>query len=222
MRCLVTGGGGYIGTSLCRALTRAGHDVTVIDSFMFGREPLERSLAGRAAVVIEADIRDARAVRRALRGADAVIHLAALANDPSADFDQRLTREINRDAVLQLLDLAERARVSRFINASSASVYGIAGQEATEETKLAPLSLYAKLKAETEADVIDAASNSFTVTSVRAATVFGYSERQRLDLVVNVMTASAVAYGELTVLGGTQLRPNVHLDRPRCCLPCAA
>jgi nucleoside-diphosphate-sugar epimerase len=213
LQFLVTGGGGYVGTRLCPALLSHGHQVRVLDSFLFGRSWLRAAdPEGRIDVVV-GDIRDRDSVRSALDGVDVVVHLAAMANDPSAELDPGITRAVNRDAVISLVDLCLEAGVGRLVNASSATVYGIrSGRDLDEDAELNPISLYGVYKAETERHILSAAQASLVTTSLRAATVCGVSPRQRLDLTVNLLTAQAVRGGRIRVFGGRQYRPNIHLD----------
>lgn len=211
---LVTGGAGYIGSVLVPELLARGREVTVLDSFLFGRRSLD-AVAGHPGLrLIEADLRDAAAVREALRGGafDAVIHLAAISNDPSSELDPELTRAVNRDALAVLFEEAKAAGVRRLLYASSASVYGIKDErEVTEDLPLEPLTLYARYKAEGEEILNALADDRFCGVSVRAATVCGWSPRLRLDLTINILTEHALTRGEIRVFGGDQERPNVHV-----------
>ena len=207
-RVLVTGGAGYVGSVLVPKLARE-YEVTVLDACIFG-QPTWRDEHIR---MVCGDIRDRTAVAEALQGAQAVIHLAALGNDPASDLDEAATRAINYDATGTLVDASHAAGVQRFIYASSSSVYGVKEEEhVTEELSLEPITLYARLKAEAEEFMVRAASADFTTTSVRAATVCGVSPRQRFDVIVNIMARLAETTGRITVFGGNQYRPNVHID----------
>ncbi len=197
----------------------ADNQVIIFDAMWFGREALDSAIAdsGHAenATVIEGDIRDGASVETLLgdTSIDAVIHLAAVSNDPCSDLDAELTRSVNLDATNVLMRTAKKCGVSRFINASSASVYGIKEDpNVTEELTLEPLTLYAKYKAETEATLGDLVDDSFCGASLRAATVCGYSPRLRLDLTINILTYHALTRGEIRVFGGEQMRPNIHIQ----------
>lgn len=208
---LVTGGGGYIGCRLVPALLAAGYQVRVVDRFLFGRQALD-AVAG-AARIIAADIRDRKTVATALDGVDAVIHLAAFSNDPSAELDEAETRSVNGDAVYDLHSLSVDASVQRFINASSASVYGVRAEEhVVETTPCTPVSLYARLKLETDRYLALASTPATETVSLRSATVAGYSPRMRLDLTANIFAAQVAQTGVITVHGGQQSRPMVHID----------
>ncbi|MDP2932325.1 MAG: SDR family oxidoreductase [Chloroflexota bacterium] len=207
-RILVTGGCGYVGTVLVPKLLRR-YPVTVLDSLLFGNHLKPAANLS----VVEGDIRDARLMRSLLSKATDVIHLASIANDPCSDLDPALTYQVNRDAVAQLVNTAKEVGVSRFISASSSSVYGVKEEESvTEDLSLEPLTLYAKTKAESEKIVAAAAGNGFTTVSIRSATVCGPSPRMRFDVIVNIMAKSAIVDGTITVFGGGQHRPNIHID----------
>jgi nucleoside-diphosphate-sugar epimerase len=207
-RVLITGGCGYIGSVLVPKVARL-YPVTVVDNLWFGNH----LPPGADVQVVQADIRDTDRLRTLLAGVTDVIHLAAIANDPASDLDPDLTRAINYEAVADLVAAAKASGVRRFISASSSSVYGVKDEpEVTEDLVLEPLTLYAKYKAQTETIVRDASADGFDGVSVRSATVCGHSPRMRFDVIVNIMTRLAVTNGRLTVHGGDQQRPNVHLD----------
>ena len=212
---LVTGGAGYIGAILVPKLLDRGHEVTILDGFSFGYEPLDPVADDDALEMIEGDIRDDDLVDRVFDEGDfdAVIHLAAISNDPSSKLDADLTTSVNRDAVQYVMKAAKEAGVDRLLYASSASVYGIKETEdVTEDLPLDPITLYAKYKAEGEEYLNGLVDEDFCGTSVRAATVCGYSPRLRLDLVINILTSHALENGQIRVFGGDQMRPNVHVE----------
>ncbi len=212
-RILVTGGAGYVGAVLVPQLLRAGYAVRVLDLYIYGREPLNAVRGNPNLEEIEGDIRDTELVRRALTGCDAVIHLACISNDPSVELDESLSRTINYEAFIPLVRLARDAGVRRFIHASSGSVYGVSDDpNVTEEHPLVPVSLYNKFKAMCEPVLLEAQSPNFAPVIVRPATICGYSPRQRLDLTVNILTNHAVNAGKITVFGGSQMRPNLHMQ----------
>lgn len=202
---LITGGCGYIGTVLTLSLIESGHRVTVFDTQWFGNYlPSKPNLT-----VIQGDIRKHTEVP--MQGIDAVVHLANVANDPCAELNSKLTWEIN---ALSTMFLAERAiafGVPQFIYASSGSVYGIKDEaEVTEDLSLVPITDYNKAKMISER-VLLSYSDRISVQIIRPATVCGYSPRMRLDLSVNILTWSALRDGCITVFGGSQTRPNIHL-----------
>lgn len=205
MKVLVTGGAGYVGHRLVPALLGAGHEVIVMDTYWFGNyfKPHPNLAHWRS------DIRDVHA----FRGIDTVIHLACLSNDPSSEIDAELTKSINLDAFEPLVVDAKRAGVKRFIYCSSSSVYGVSDSpDVTEDHPLVPITLYNRYKAECEPLLFKHQSDDFVCTVLRPSTICGYSPRMRLDLAVNILTNLAVNTGTITVHGGQQMRPNLHID----------
>ncbi|MGD0476382.1 MAG: NAD-dependent epimerase/dehydratase family protein [Candidatus Velthaea sp.] len=209
----VTGGAGYVGSVLVPKLLARGHRVTVFDLYLYGREPLAnlRGAAGLREIV--GDLRDGDAVARGIAGCDAVIHLACISNDPSFELDPELGKSINYDCFPQLVAASKAAGVRRFVYASSSSVYGVSDSpEVTETHPLVPLTDYSKFKALCEPILLSAATPSFIPVVARPATVCGYSPRMRFDLSVNILTNHAVNRGKITVFGGSQTRPNIHIE----------
>ena len=207
MALLVTGGCGYIGTRLTEALLeRTDHDVTVLDTTWFGNylQPHPRL------TVRVGDIRQLEELD--LTGFDTVFHLAGIANDPSADLDPYRSWEVNVLATMRLVDRAARQGVSQFIFPSSGAVYGVRSEpRITEDLDLMPISDYNKTKMVAERVILSYADR-MTTTIFRPATVCGFSPRMRLDLTVNLLTMQALSRGTMTVFGGTQVRPNIHID----------
>jgi nucleoside-diphosphate-sugar epimerase len=209
---LVTGGAGYVGAILVPKMIEAGYKVTVLDLFMYGEDVLKPS-RGPNLREVKGDIRDPEVVKQALQGCDAVIHLACISNDPSFELNPDLGRSINLDAFVPLVRASKAVGVKRFVYASSSSVYGIKdGVEVTEDLSLEPLTDYSKFKAECEVLLKQEEAPGFTTVTIRPATVCGYSPRQRLDVVVNILTNLGVHKGEVSVFGGAQLRPNIHIE----------
>jgi len=207
---IVTGGAGYVGAVLVPKLLASGHRVKVLDLYWFGEDvlPPHNNLEQ-----IRGDVRDRDALNRAMRGCDAVIHLACVSNDPSFDLDPELGRSINFDCFPQLISLAKEHNVGRFIYASSSSVYGVKDEDrVTEDLTLEPLTDYSLYKAKCEELLIEAREPGFTTLILRPATVCGYSPRLRLDLTVNILTSHAINRGKITVFGGAQKRPNIHIE----------
>lgn len=209
---LVTGGAGYVGSVLVPHLLQRGHRVRVLDLYLFGRQPLATVRGHPRLEEMTGDIRDRAAVAVAVAGVDVVVHLAAISNDPSCDLDPELTRSVNLDSFAPLVQLSRAAGVQRFIFASSSSVYGISdAAEVREDHPQRPITLYNQYKGECEKLLFEAQSSDFTTVAVRPATLCGRTPRQRLDLTVNILTAHAVARGVITVFGGSQQRPNLHV-----------
>lgn len=206
MHILVTGGCGYKGTVLVPKLLDRGYDVTVIDTMWFGNylKPHENLK------IIKGDIREIEKV--SLDTIDTIVHLSSVANDPCGDLDPKLTWEISALATMQLADKAVRKGIKNFIYASSGSVYGIKEEDqVTEELELKPISEYNKTKMIAER-VLLSYLDKMNVQIIRPATVCGYSPRMRLDVSVNMLTMQALRRGKITVFGGQQVRPNVHID----------
>lgn len=211
-RVFVTGGAGYVGAVLVPKLLEAGHEVTVLDLFLYGDQVLDAVKDHPGLRLVRGDLRDQALLRQAVPGSDAVIHLACISNDPSFELDPELGRSINYDAFEPLVQIAADSGVKRFIYASSSSVYGIKDEDnVTESLPLEPLTDYSKYKALCEEILQRYQSADFTTVTVRPATVCGYSPRLRLDLTVNILTNHAVNRGRITVFGGTQRRPNIHI-----------
>lgn len=206
MKILVTGACGYKGNVLVPKLLDAGHSVIAFDIMWFGNDLKVHSQLQ----VIQGDVRNINEIP--LEGVDAIVHLSSVANDPAGDLDPKLTWEISALATMQLIDRAARLGIKHFIYASSGSVYGLKDEaQVTEDLTLVPLSEYNKTKMVAERVVLSY-SNQMTVQVVRPATVCGISPRMRFDVSVNMLTMQALTRGEITVLGGGQTRPNIHID----------
>jgi nucleoside-diphosphate-sugar epimerase len=211
-KVMVTGAGGYIGTQLVRDLVNSGHEVTAVDRYFFGKEPLAEFIGNNKVNVLQKDIRDLNA--KDFSGHDAVCDLACLSNDPAGEIDPKLTYSINRDGRIHVAKTAKAAGVEKYIISSSCSVYGKGEEPQLSETsKTNPISVYAKSTLEAEQHNLSIADSNFSVTALRNATVFGLSTRMRFDLVVNLMTLTAFQKGRIIVMGGgLQWRPLVHLS----------
>ena len=207
---LITGGAGYVGSILTRRLLENGYQVSVIDLMIYGEEVLPVHANFKK---IKGDIRDIELLKSIIPGQDAIIHLACISNDPSFELNPELGKSINLDAFEPLVQIAKDSNVQRFIYASSSSVYGIKDTpNVTEDMALDPLTDYSKFKAMCEDILSKYQSPEFTTVTIRPATVCGYSPRLRLDLTVNILTNLAVNKGEITVFGGQQKRPNLHIE----------
>jgi nucleoside-diphosphate-sugar epimerase len=211
-KVMVTGAGGYIGTQLVRDLVKAGHEVTAVDRFFFGKEALSEFVGNKQVTIKQKDIRDLD--QNDFKGHDAVCDLACLSNDPAGEIDPQLTYQINRDGRIHVAKTAKQAGVAKYIISSSCSVYGKGEEPQLSETsKTNPISVYAKSTLEAEQQNLSIADNNFSVTALRNATVFGLSTRMRFDLVVNLMTLTAFQKGRIIIMGGgLQWRPLVHLS----------
>ncbi len=210
---MVTGGAGYVGSILVPKLLAAGHKVTVLDLYLYGDDVFGDAANDPNLTQVKGDLRDAATVEKALEGCDAVIHLACISNDPSYDLNPDLGRSINHDAFRPLVRMSKAAGVTRFIYASSSSVYGIKDDEnVTEDLPLEPLTDYSKFKAICEAELAEEREDGFVTCVVRPATVCGYAPRQRLDVIVNILTNHAYNNGRIRVFGGSQKRPNIHIE----------
>jgi nucleoside-diphosphate-sugar epimerase len=212
-RVLVTGGAGYVGAVLVPKLLDRGYAVRVLDLYLYGDDVLKAVAGDPSLEQVKGDIRDRELLERVVPGCDAVIHLACISNDPSFELNPELGKSINYDAFFDLVAVAKNSGVKRFIYASSSSVYGVKqDQDVTEELPLEPLTDYSKYKALCEEVLLKEQSPEFTTVVLRPATVCGYSPRLRLDLTVNILTNYAVNAGKITVFGGAQKRPNIHID----------
>ena len=209
-KVLVAGGAGYVGCVLVPKLLEAGYAVIVYDLMLFGAD----GLPGHPRLqVIEGDIRDIPSFTAVLKGVDSVIHLACISNDPSFELDPELSKSINYDCFKPLVVACKKNGVRRFIYASTSSVYGVSdAPEVTETHPLVPLTDYNKYKGMSEPLLLRHQSPEFTTVIIRPATICGYSPRMRLDLTVNILTNLAVNKGQITVFGGSQQRPNIHVE----------
>lgn len=212
-KVLVTGGAGYVGAVLVPQLLSQGHQVKVLDLYLYGEDVLAAVKDDPKLAQVKGDIRNRQLLEKELAGYDTVIHLACISNDPSYELNPDLSKSINYDAFLGLVEIAKDQGVRHFIYASSSSVYGIKEEpEVTEDLPLYPLTEYSKYKAKCEEYLDKEATSNFLVTIIRPSTVCGYSPRQRLDLTVNILTNHAINRGKITVFGGAQKRPNLHIQ----------
>ncbi len=206
----ITGGAGYVGAVLVPRLLDEGCRVTVLDLMIYGDTVLtpHPNLS-----IVKGDIRDRKMLEKVLPGHDAVIHLACISNDPSFELNPELGKSINLDAFRPLVEVSRDVGIRRFIYASSSSVYGIKEElDVHEDMILEPLTDYSRFKADCEQILIDLQTPDFVGVTIRPATVCGYSPRQRMDVVVNILTNLAYHKREIAVFGGEQLRPNIHIQ----------
>jgi len=210
---MVIGGGGYVGAVLVPKLLKDGYKVKVYDLFIYGEDVLNSVKDNPNLTLIKGDVRDIELLSEELKGVEAIIHLACISNDPSFELNPELGRSINFDCFEPMVKAAKAAGVKRFIYASSSSVYGIKEVDnVTEEMELEPLTDYSRFKAMCEEVLLGYADDDFVCIILRPATVCGYSPRQRMDLIVNILTNHAVNRGRILVNGGDQKRPNIHIE----------
>ena len=208
-KILITGGAGYVGAVLVLHLLKKGYTATVLDLMIYGEDVLPSHLNLNA---VKGDIRDRALLRKIIPGHEAVIHLACISNDPSFELNPALGKSINFDAFRPLVEISKNNGVQRFIYASSSSVYGIKDEpNVHEKMTIEPLTNYSRFKADCEKILAEYQSEDFTTVTIRPATVCGYSPRQRLDVVVNIVTNLAYHNRKISVFGGDQLRPNIHI-----------
>ena len=209
-KIFVIGGAGYVGCQLVPALLQSNYAVTVFDLMIYGNN---LPVNNRNLTVIKGDVRDISKLKESLKNQDAVIHLACISNDPSFELNPKLGQEINFDCFKPLVVASKEMGVKHFIYASSSSVYGVKDiPDVTEEATLEPLTDYSKFKVHCEEILLSTTDSNFIGSVIRPATVCGYSPRQRLDLVVNILTNFAYHKNKIKIFGGSQLRPNIHIS----------
>lgn len=208
-KIFITGGAGYVGAMLVPELLSKGYQVTVLDLMMYGEDVIKPNINLK---MIKGDIRDVSLLKKEIPGHNIVIHLACISNDPSFELNPDLGKSINLDAFEPIVKISKENAVERFIYASSSSVYGVKEELGVHEgMSLEPLTDYSRFKADCEKILAPYQSENFTTVTVRPATVCGYSTRQRLDVVVNILTNLAYHKREISVFGGKQYRPNIHI-----------
>jgi len=209
-KILVTGGAGYVGSSLVPKILDKGYDVRVLDLMIFGEQGLQK--VKNNCEIVRGSITDSNLVQKCLKGVDSIIHLAAISNDPCSNLNPKITEDVNFDATKKLVLTAKKEGIKRFIFASSGSVYGIQKEKnITENWPVNPLTIYASTKARAEKIVKNSNDENFVTTILRPSTTAGYSPRMRLDLVVNILTEQAINRGWLSIHGGKQMRPSVDI-----------
>jgi nucleoside-diphosphate-sugar epimerase len=207
---LITGGAGYLGSKLVPQLLNDGYKVKVYDLLIYGKEVLQDH---NNLEIIKGDIRNLSLLENCLDNIDIVIHLACISNDPSFELNPLLGKTINLDPFEPMVKLSVKKGVKKFIYASSSSVYGIKkDKNVTEDMSLEPLTDYSKFKADCEKILLKYKSKDFVTSIVRSATLCGYAPRQRLDVIVNIFANHGFHKRELNIFGGSQLRPNIHID----------
>jgi nucleoside-diphosphate-sugar epimerase len=209
---LVIGGAGYVGSVLVRKLLARGYRVTVLDALMYGEESVEELWERDDLDVIQGDLRDIEAVVAACRNADAVVHLGAIVGDPACDLDRDLAFQVNLEANRTIAAVARGIGIRRFIFSSTCAVYGASDEILDEASAVAPVSVYAETKLGSEELLLSMNGGTFAPTVLRFGTFYGLSPRARFDLVVNLLAAKALTEGEITIIGGAQWRPFIHVE----------
>ena len=209
---LVIGGGGYIGSALIPLLLEQGIRVRLLDMLMFGDDPLKEFIDHPNLEVVRGDFRHVNTVLDAVQDVESVVHLGAIVGDPACSLDESLTIDVNLVSTRMIAELARAAGVERFVFASTCSVYGASDELLDERSEVRPVSLYGDTKRASEELLLGMASDTFSPVILRFATIYGLSGRTRFDLVVNLLTAKARLDGEITVHGGDQWRPFVHVE----------
>ncbi|NGX63686.1 MAG: UDP-glucose 4-epimerase [Candidatus Anoxychlamydiales bacterium] len=213
MKVFIPGGAGYVGSKLVPALLEEGYEVVVYDLFLYGDNIFDEIKDDSNLTLIKADIRDLNKIEKTIKGCDFVIHLACISNDPSFELNPKLGKSINLDCFEPFVKICKKNNIQRFIYASSSSVYGVKKEKnVTEDMTLEPLTDYSKFKVECEKILLSNLDDDFICTVIRPATVCGYAPRQRLDVIVNILTNLAYNRGKIKVIGGSQMRPNIHVD----------
>jgi nucleoside-diphosphate-sugar epimerase len=209
---LIIGGAGYIGSSLVERLLSAGYKIKVLDILMFGDNAIKRFVKNPNLELIKGDLRSVKDIVNAIKGVKSVVHLGGLVGDPACAIDHKLTIEINLISTRMIVEIAKSNNIKKFIFASTCSVYGESNEYLNENSKLNPISLYAKSKIASEKILLSLAADSFAPTILRFGTIYGMSGRTRFDLVVNLLTAKAYYDKKITLYGGDQWRPFVHVQ----------
>ena len=214
MNITVIGGGGYVGSLLVPALIDENYKVSVIDLFIFGspEKVFGHYIKNENLTCIQGDVRDLNLVESTIKNSNTIIHLACISNDPSFELNPNLGKSINYDCFLPLLKMCKKQNIQRFVYASSSSVYGIKDEASvTEDLICDPLTDYSKYKLMCEEILLNESNNNFCATVLRPATVCGFSLRTRLDVIVNILTNHAYNKKKITIFGGSQKRPNIHI-----------
>lgn len=211
-RVLVVGGAGYIGSALIPKLLAEGYMVRIFDRMIYGEDAITEFISHPRVEIVRADFRQVDAVVQAMQDVDSVVHLGAIVGDPACALNEQVTIDINLMATRMIAEVAKGLGIERFVFASTCSVYGASNELLDEHSQLNPVSLYAKTKIACERVLMKMADENFHPTILRFATIYGLSGRTRFDLVINLLTAKAHFDGEITVSGGDQWRPFVHVD----------
>jgi nucleoside-diphosphate-sugar epimerase len=208
----VIGGAGFVGSVLVPRLLERNYEVTILDAFLYGTESVADNDHDGRLHLVRGDMRSVESLVRACRDADAIVHLGGLVGDPSCAVDEQLTLDINLHATGIIGEVARGLGIARLVFASSCAVYGDSDGLLDETCETAPVSMYARTKADSERVLISEASEDFCPTALRFGTFYGLSPRPRFDLVVNLLTAKAVREGSISIFGGKQWRPFIHVE----------
>lgn len=208
---LIVGGAGYLGSVLCRKLLDKGYKVKVLDCLLFGDTSISELKSNKNFELIIGDLRNISVIVTALSDVDAVVNLAAIVGDPASNKRPEMTIETNYLANMALAEACKYNQINRFVYASTCSVYGLGNAKLDESSELNPVSLYARSKIKSEEGVLGMLDGNFSPCILRMSTLFGFSPRMRFDLVVNTMTMKAVTESKITVFGGDQWRPLLHV-----------
>jgi nucleoside-diphosphate-sugar epimerase len=211
-RVLVIGGAGYIGSALLPLMLAKGYQVRILDLLIFGLEPIKPWLNHPHLEIIRGDFRQPDIVQRAMQEIDDVVHLGAIVGDPACDLDEKITLEVNLLGTKTVAEIAKKYQVDHFVFSSTCSVYGASDRLLDEDSKMMPVTLYARTKATSEKNLLNMMDHRFSPIILRFSTVYGLSGRYRFDLVINLLTAKAMVDGEITIFGGNQWRSFVHVE----------
>lgn len=211
-KVLIVGGAGYLGSVLSRLLLSKGYRVRVLDSLLFGEEPIKELATNSYFELIKGDVRNIQTLHKSLYGVDAVIHLAAIVGDPASQKFPQDTIGVNYLASMTLALACKYYQINKFIFASTCSVYGVGANKLDEQSPLNPVSLYARTKIESEKGILSLADDNFRPVIMRMSTLYGPSPRMRFDLVVNTFAKMAATEGRIVIFGGNQWRPLLHVS----------
>ncbi len=218
---LVIGGAGYIGSALLPKLLADGYRVRLLDLLLYDTEPIDQVLGHPNLEVVQGDFRHVGKIVEVMQGIDSVVHLGAIVGDPACELDRELTTEVNLSATRMVAEVAKLCKVRRFVFASTCSVYGACDEVLDERSQTKPVSHYGNTKLAAERVLNEMSDANFMPTILRFSTIYGLSGRTRFDLVVNLLTAKAKIEGAITVNGGNQWRPFVHVDDAALAVACA-
>ena len=211
-KILVTGGAGYLGSHVVKQLLDNDYKVRVLDDLSFGQIGIKKIKSNPNFELIKGDIRDLQSVLKSMEGVDGVIHLAGIVGDPASKIDPILSTEINYLSTKLVVDSALYFNIKQFVFASTCSVYGASNNDIlNEKSKVNPVSIYADTKLKSEKIILDSYGKNFNPVIFRTGTLFGFSDRMRFDLAINFLSAQATKNNKITIEGGKQWRPFIHV-----------